>query len=234
MSLACLAAAKEKLPAPSFVAGHSLGEYTALAAAGVLDFADTIRLARERGRLMHEAGQKSQGAMSAVLGMDEDKLAEVCAETGTRIANINCPGQLVISGQRDLIARASELAKGGGARRVMPLAVSGAFHTELMRPAAAGLKTFLDGLSFAEPKVPVVANTSARPVTGGAALKAELLEQLCACVQWQRSIEYMTSQGVTTFIEIGPGKVLTGLVKRINSEAEIKNVGEAELVDSGS
>jgi len=230
MSLACLVVAQDRLYAPSFVAGHSLGEYTALATAGVLDFANTIRLARERGRFMREAGQKSPGAMAAVLGMNEDKLGEVCAATGTRIANINCPGQLVISGHCDAIAHALDLARSVGARRVLPLAVSGAFHTELMRPALAGLKHIIDGLSFAEPKIPIIANTSAKPIVSAEVLKAELLEQLCACVQWQSSVEYMISQGVTTFIEIGPGKVLSGLIKHTNPEVEIRNIGEAELV----
>ncbi|MFH0941887.1 MAG: ACP S-malonyltransferase [Chloroflexota bacterium] len=230
VSLACLAAARDKLPAPAFVAGHSLGEYTALAASGALDFAATISLVRERGRLMHEAGRKSPGAMVAVLGMAEDKLAEICAATGTKIANINCPGQLVVSGNSDGVARASELARNGGARKVVPLAVSGAFHTELMRPAASGLRRFLEGLVFNEPRVPIVANTTAEPVTGGEALKTELLEQLCTCVQWQRSVEYMIARGVTIFIEIGPGKVLGGLIKRINPEVEIQNIGDAEAI----
>lgn len=230
MSLACFAAVRDRLPAPAFVAGHSLGEYTALAAAGALDFTTAIGLARERGRLMHEAGRKSPGAMVAVLGMAEDKLAGICAATGTKIANINCPGQLVVSGSRDGVAHASELAKAGGARRVVPLAVSGAFHTELMRPAADGLRRFLEGLVFNEPEVPIVANATAGPVASGKALKAELLEQLCACVQWQRSVEYMISHGVTRFIEIGPGKVLSGLIKRISPEVETQNIGDAEAI----
>lgn len=232
MSLACMAAARDRLPEPSFVAGHSLGEYTALAAGGVLDFAKTIRLARERGRLMHKAGIKSPGAMVAVIGMDEDKLARICVTTGTQIANINCPGQLVISGSSDAVARASEIARGSGARRLVPLAVSGAFHTELMRPAASGLGQFLEDFVFNEPKVPIVANTSAKVVTNGAALKTELLEQLCACVQWQRSVEYIISQGVTTFIEFGPGKVLCGLIKRINPEVDIQNIGDAGAINN--
>lgn len=232
MSLACLAASRDQLPPPSFTAGHSLGEYTALAAAGVLDFASTVRLARERGRLMHEAGLKSPGAMVAVLGMEEDRLTAICALAGVQIANLNCPGQLVISGSREGIARASELAKNAGAKRLVSLAVSGAFHTELMRPAAIGLARFLDDLYFAEPKFPVVANTTGQPVTNVAALKTELLEQLCSCVQWQRGVEYMASQGVTTFIEIGPGKVLGGLIKRINPEVETRNIGDAAAVNN--
>ncbi|RJQ39112.1 MAG: [acyl-carrier-protein] S-malonyltransferase [Dehalococcoidia bacterium] len=232
MSLACLVSARDKLPVPAFVVGHSLGEYTALAAAGVIGFADAIRLARERGRLMHEAGLQSPGAMVAVLGMDEDKLAPICAASGVQIANINCPGQLVISGSREGIARASDLAKSAGAKRLVPLAVSGAFHTELMRPAAGGLAQFLDGLVFAEPEVPIVANTTAEPVDSGAALKSELKEQLCRCVRWQRSVEYMVDDGVTTFIEIGPGKVLSGLIKRINPGVETQNIGDAVTINN--
>lgn len=230
VSLACLAAVRDKLPAPAFVAGHSLGEYTALAVSGALDFNTAVSLARERGRLMHEAGCQSPGSMAAVLGIDEDKLAGICAETGTRIANINCPGQLVVSGHTGGVARAVEMAKAGGARRVVPLAVSGAFHTELMRPAALGLSQFLDDLDFGEPEVPIIANTTAEPVAGGEALKSELLEQLCNCVQWQRSVEYMISRGVNTFIEIGPGKVLSGLIKRINPEVETRNIGDAAVI----
>jgi [acyl-carrier-protein] S-malonyltransferase len=231
VSLACLAAVRDKLPPPAFVAGHSLGEYTALAVSGALDFTTTISLARERGRLMHEAGCQLPGVMVAVLGMTEDKLAEICTVTGTRIANINCPGQLVVSGNSDGVARAVEMAKSDGARKVLPLAVSGAFHTEMMRPAASGLHRFLQGLVFNDPQVPIVANTTAEPVAGGEALKSELLEQLCNCVQWQRSVEYMISRGVTTFIEIGPGKVLSGLIKRINPEVETQNIGDAEAIN---
>ena len=232
VSLACLAAARDSLPPPSFMAGHSLGEYTALAASGTLDTPTTIKLAWERGRLMQEAAGKSPGAMVAVLGMAESRLAEICAETGTRVANINCPGQLVVSGHRDGVERAAELARDGGAHRAVPLAVSGAFHTDLMQPAVAGLRRVLNGVTFNRPEVPIIANPTAEPVTDGAMIEAELLEQLCHCVQWQRSVEYMIASGVTTFIEIGPGKVLSGLIKRISSEVKTLSIGDVAAINN--
>lgn len=231
-SLACLAVARDSLPTPAFVGGHSLGEYTALAASGALDFTTAIKLARERGRLMQEAAGKSPGAMVAVLGMDEARLAGVCAATGTSVANINCPGQLVVSGHRHDVARAAALARDGGALRAVSLAVSGAFHSDLMRPAVIGLRKALSSVDFSPPEVPIVANTTAEPITDGGRIKTELLEQLCHCVQWQRSVEYMISRGVNKFIEIGPGKVLSGLIKRISPEVETLNIGDAAAINS--
>jgi len=233
VSWACLEAAREvsrDFPSPVFVAGHSLGEYTALAAAGVLDFATAVYLARERGRLMHEAGLNRPGSMAAVIGFDEALLAEVCRSTDTHIVNINCPGQLVISGGRENMAQAMEMAKAKGAPRVIPLPVSDAFHTPLMQPAVEGMTEILGNLSFREPIIPIIANTTAQPLTTAEAVKAELLRQLCHCVQWQRSIEYMIAEGVSTFIEIGPGKVLTGLIKRINKDVETINIGDSQAV----
>ena len=237
VSLACLKATQdiaddETMPLPTFVAGHSLGEYTALAAADVLDFTTAVYLARERGRLMHEAGQKNPGSMVAVIGLDEKLLAEVCDETDTKIANINCPGQLIISGAKENLTKAAELAEAKGAYRTIPLQVSGAFHTLLMEPAANGLSEAIASLSFRQPSVPIIANTNAQPMTTAEIIKAELLEQLCNCIQWQRSIEYMINNGVTTFIEIGPGKVLTGLIKRINKGVNTLNIGDAQAIKS--
>lgn len=237
MSLACLkaideASGKNKLPPPAFVAGHSLGEYTALAAAEVLDFATTIYLARERGRLMHEAGLKSPGGMVAIIGLDEASLAEVCAETDTRIANFNCPGQLVISGAKENVAKAADLASDRGANRTIPLQVSGAFHTPLMQPAVDGMSEIIAGLSFHDPVIPVIANTTARPLTNAEEVKAELLRQLCNGIEWQRSIEYMITEGSPVFIEIGPGKVLSGLIKRIDKNVKTLNIGDAEAINN--
>jgi len=233
-SLALLEASKEiagdKLPSPAFVAGHSLGEYAALAAAGVFDYATAIRAARERGRLMHEAGQARPGSMAAIIGMEETLLAEVCRETGTCMANINCPGQIVISGAVDNIARATELAKEKGASRAIPLQVSGAFHSPLMQPAVDGMTEFLTTIEINEPQIPIVANTTAEPVSTAAAVKTELIDQLANPVQWHRSVEYMINDGVTTFIEIGPGKVLTGLLKRINKGIPTINIGDLESI----
>ncbi len=235
VAYACLAAARElngaNLPRPAFLAGHSLGEYTALAVAGVIDFPAAVRLARERGRLMHEAGQKRAGAMAAVLGLDEDNLAGICRETETVMANVNCPGQIVISGAAANIAKAMEKATAAGASRVVALQVSGAFHSPLMVPAVEGMKQYLDATEFKTPAIPVVGNVTGRPLADGAAVRKELIDQLTNPVQWQRTIEYMLDNGVTTFIEIGPGRVLTGLIRRINKEATTINIGDLAAVE---
>jgi [acyl-carrier-protein] S-malonyltransferase len=232
VSFACLEASREmgNLPSASFVAGHSLGEYTALAAAGVLDFDHTVYLARERGRLMHEAGQITPGGMAAIIGLDEAPLAELCAETGAKVANINCPGQIVISGAEENLNQAVELAKSRGAHRAITLQVSGAFHTKLMQPAVDGMAEIMAKLEFKDPTTPIIGNTTAQPLTTAAAVKEELLNQLCNCVQWQRSVQCMIGQGVNAFVEIGPGKVLAGLIKRIDRGVKILNIGDAESV----
>ncbi len=233
VSLVCWQVANEiagsRLPTPAFVAGHSLGEYTALAVAGVLDFGTTIYLARERGRLMHEAGQLRPGAMAAIIGLDEASVAEACHQTGTWMANINCPGQIAISGAVQSMTQAMDLVKTRGARAI-PLQVSGAFHTPLMQSARQGMTDIVGKLAFREPSLTIVGNTAAQPLTTSQSIKAELLEQLCHCVQWQRSIEYMIGEGVSTFIEVGPGKVLTGLIKRINRDVKTVNIGDMETV----
>jgi [acyl-carrier-protein] S-malonyltransferase len=233
VSFACLEASRSVnpgLPLASFVAGHSLGEYTALAVAGVLDFATTVYLARERGRLMHEAGQITPGGMAAIIGLDESPLAEVCEQTGARIANINCPGQIVISGAENNLNQAVDLVKARGAYRAIPLQVSGAFHTSLMQPAVDGMAEIIATLSFSEPTVPIIGNTTAQPLTTAESIKQELLSQLCNCVQWQSSVEYMVNDGVSTFIELGPGKVLAGLIKRIDKNVKIINIGDADAI----
>ena len=235
VSCACLEAIGEaghKLPSPTFVAGHSLGEYTALAAARVLDFATTVHLARERGRLMYEAGLRQPGSMMAIIGLDEAILTEVCQTTDTRIANFNCPGQLVISGTKENLDKATELAQAKGASRTIPLAVSGAFHTPLMQPAVDGMGEIITTLDFQNPTVPIIANTTAQPLTTAEQLKPELTTQLCNGIQWQRSIEYMIDNGISTFIEIGPGRVLSGLIKRIDKNANTLNIGDTEAIRS--
>jgi [acyl-carrier-protein] S-malonyltransferase len=235
VSYACLKAAQETgkgLPAPAFVAGHSLGEYTALAAADTLDFADTVRLARERGRLMYEAGLKQPGTMAAIIGLDESVLTEICQQTDTCIANYNCPGQLVISGATAKVEQAVELAQEKGASRTVPLPVSGAFHSPLMQSAVDGMAEILPTISFRDPSIPIIANVTALSLTTGEAVRAELLDQLRSSVQWQRSVEYMLGQGVTGIIEIGPGRVLTGLMRRIDRSVETVNIGDAEAVQA--
>jgi [acyl-carrier-protein] S-malonyltransferase len=233
-SFACLQASREvcrgSLPEPDFVAGHSLGEYTALGVSGVFDFTTTVRLARERGRLMHEAGQARLGSMAAIIGLDETLLAGVCQKSDTVIANINSPGQIVISGAAENMVRAMEMATDAGASRVIPLQVSGAFHSPLMQPAVEGITEYISALSIQEPTIPVIGNTTATPMTTAESVKAELINQLSNPVQWQRTVEYIFNKGVPTFIEIGPGKVLTGLIRRINKEAKTINIGDLEAV----
>ena len=233
-SYACLQATREIagkcLPEASFLAGHSLGEYTALAVAGVFDFSRAVRLARERGRLMHEAGQLQSGSMAAIIGLDESLLAEVCQKTDTVLANINCPGQIVISGAADNIAKAVEMATAAGAKRAIELQVSGAFHSPLMKPAVDGLIKYLEETEFKDPAIPVIGNMTGEPLSTVAEVKTELRNQLTNPIQWQRTVEYIYGQGVPTFIEIGPGKVLTGLIRRINNEARTINLNDLESI----
>jgi [acyl-carrier-protein] S-malonyltransferase len=232
VSIACLRAASEvnHTVSPSFVAGHSLGEYTALVAANVLGFADAIRLVRERGRLMQKAGEIKPGGMAAVIGLDEAVLREICRESGAEIANFNCSLQIVISGSKEALARAMELAKARDARRVIPLQVSGAFHSTLMQPTIEGLSQAIAQINFRTPEVPIVVNSTAQPVTTAEGVKEELLRQLCNCVQWQPSVEYMVEEGVSTFIEIGPGQVLSGLIKRISNKVQVINMSDPESI----
>ncbi len=233
VSLACLAAVREVntgMPSARFVAGHSLGEYTALAVSDVFDFKMAVYLARERGRLMHEADKVRPGSMAAVIGLEESPLHEICQQTGTCIANMNSPGQLVIGGDSDGVTKAMEMARDRGAARVIALAVSAAFHTPLMQPVVESMSGIISRLAFAEPAIPIIANTTARPLTTSEAVKGELVQQLCNCVLWQNSVEYMIGEGVDTFIEIGPGKVLAGLIKRTNREVRTINIGDVEAV----
>jgi [acyl-carrier-protein] S-malonyltransferase len=218
------------LPTPSFVAGHSLGEYTALAAAGVIDFATAIFLTRERGRLMHQVGLENPGGMTAIIGLDEELLVEICKQTDTTIANANCPGQLVISGEMGKLSRATELAEVKGAYRVIPLQVSGAFHSHCMQPAADSLAEIIATIPFAAPQIPIVANSTASEITTTDMIRKELLNQLCNTVQWQRSIEFMIDNGVSNFIEIGPGRVLSGLIKRINRYVSTMSICNVEAI----
>ncbi|MDD4924187.1 MAG: ACP S-malonyltransferase [Dehalococcoidales bacterium] len=234
-SIALLSAAEEQVgsryfPKPCYVAGHSLGEYTALAVAGVLPIAETVCLARERGRLMYQAGQINPGSMAAIIGLDENTLAEICDQSETYIANYNCPGQMVISGKTENIEKAGEMAKTGGAMRVIPLQVSGAFHTPLMSPASQGLSDYISVINFKDADIPIIANTTAQAITSSDSIKQELINQLCQSVQWQSSIEFMINDGVDTFIEIGPGKVLCGMIKRINKEVRTINICDIESI----
>jgi len=233
-SIACLRAVQqasnENLPSPSFIAGHSLGEYTALVAADVLSLSDAVRLVRERGRLMHKAGEKNQGSMLAIIGLEKSAVEDVCLQSGTEISNVNCPGQIVISGAIDALTEASKLAKIKGARRVIPLKVSGAFHSSLMESIMDEFSEAISNFVFRPPSVPIIANVTTRPLTDVDSIRAELLYQLRRCIQWQPSVEYMVQNGVNSFYEIGPGSVLSGLIKRINSEVQTFSISGVENI----
>ena len=231
-SIAILGALRERwaaaglaAPRPAFVAGHSMGQYSAMVAAGALSLADGLRLVRERGRLMQASGQGRDGAMAALIGLDDARLPELvagAAEYGVFVvANRNAPGQVVISGERPAIEAGAELAKALGAKRAIVLPVSVAAHSPLMAEAAEGMRAALAGITFRDPDVPLLANADGRPIETAEGCRAELVEHLTAGVDWIRIVERMTAAGVTTFVEIGPGRVLTGLIKRIAPEAEV-------------
>ena len=235
VSLACALVIKEQLGPkatahPTMMAGHSLGEYTALAVAGVLDVADTAKLVSARGELMQEACDRNPGTMAAVLGLDEMTLEEIARETGTYVSNVNTAEQIVVSGDRIAVARALDLASARGAKKVLPLRVGGAFHSGLMEPARAGLVEAVNSLTFNDPKVPIIANCTGEPLTTADSVKRELVAQICGCVQWKRSIDYMVGSGVSNFIEVGPGKALSGMVKRISRDAKVTSVGDMDSI----
>lgn len=213
---------------PAFTAGHSLGEYSALVCAGSLAFADAVRTVRQRGTFMQEAVPVGTGAMAAMLGIEREELESICAEAArgevVSVANYNSPGQIVIAGNADAVARAIELAKARGFRKAMPLPVSAPFHCALMQPAAERLATVLAEIAVADPQVPVISNVDALPNKAGARVRELLVQQVCAPVRWDESVQRMVELGVTRFIEIGPGKVLAGLVKRINKDVGVVNV----------
>lgn len=235
-SIAVLAAFREQRPdfTPDYVAGHSLGEYSALVAAGALSFADAVKTVRARGQFMEEAVPAGEGAMAAVLNLDRAELHAVCEEVTAaghpvQLANLNSPGQIVISGSAEGVKQAGEKAKAAGAKRVLPLNVSGPFHSSLMSPAADKLHGVLAGVTVADAKVPVVANVTARPVSEAALIVDSLVKQVSAPVLWEDSVQWMVEQGVTTFVEIGPGKVLSGLIKKIApAETTILSVQDGE------
>lgn len=233
-SLALLKVATEVSPQllerPAFVAGHSLGEYSALVAAGSLPFEEAIRLLRIRGELMQAAGEKNPGTMAAVLGLDLADCEEICREAGAEVCNVNAPGQIVIGGRREAVVRALDYAKARGAVKVIPLSVSGAFHSSLMRPAADGMVQPVATATLADPAVPVVLNVSATPTQDEMAIRHELVDQVCRPVQWSRTVEFLGEQGVETFIEFGPGRVLTAIIKRMLRKSHCINVNDASSV----
>ncbi|MBM3244258.1 MAG: ACP S-malonyltransferase [Candidatus Omnitrophica bacterium] len=208
----------------SFAAGLSLGEYTALVACGAISFEDGLRIVRKRGEIMEEAANRHPGAMAAVLDLSSEILKEICVKTGAEIANLNAPGQTVISGKVEAVTQASEMFLEAGAKRVIPLEVSGGFHSSLMFEASAELKKVLDGVSFSAPVVPIISNFTAKPEYGIPEVKENLVKQMYSSVRWEESMRFMLSQGVDKFYEFGPGKVLKGLMRRIDSNAHVVNI----------
>ncbi|MDP4083002.1 MAG: ACP S-malonyltransferase [Bacillota bacterium] len=216
---------------PDYVAGHSLGEYTALVASGAFTFEEGVYAVRKRGEFMEKAVPNGEGTMAAILGLDRVILGNVTDEVTdsgnpVQLANLNCPGQIVISGSRKGVELAGEKAKEAGAKRVIPLEVSGPFHSSLMKPAAIELKAVLDELNVKNAQIPVIANVSAEPVLDASEMKEKLIEQLYSPVLWEDSVQKMIDLGVDTFIEIGPGKVLSGLVKKVNRAVKTFSVSD--------
>lgn len=223
---------------PVFVAGHSMGEFSALVGAGALPFVDALRLVRERGRLMKLAGDRSPGGMAAVIGLDVEKLATLCDEVQQRtagvirIANDNCPGQTVISGDKASLALAMENAEAAGARKVVRLAVSIPAHTPLMAVVAGEFASAVDAAPITDATVPLVANVIAQPIVRTDDIRAELKNQLTSGVRWTESMRYLVTQDVATVVEIGPRNVLTGLMRRIDRQVERVNVGDVAIAPS--
>src|SRR5579862_7326745 len=225
---------KEHLPSLGFeaTAGLSLGEFTALAAAGAMNFEDGLRVVRQRGRFMQEACDATRGGMAAIIGLDEAPTREVCAEAGVVLANLNCPGQLVISGEIEKINHACELAKSKGARRALPLTVAGAYHSPLMASGQIKLETELKRISVATPRVQVISNVTAKPHEQPEDIRKLLVAQVTSSVRWEESMRYLLAQGFNRFIELGPGTALSGFMKRIDKDATMLNVGDAASLEN--
>jgi len=213
-------------------AGLSLGEFTALTAAGAMSFEDGLRVVRQRGRFMQEACEVTQGSMAAVIGLDEAPTREVCAEAGVALANLNCPGQLVISGESEKILRAIDLAKARGARKAIPLPVAGAYHSPLMASAQPKLAAELAKLTLNATRVPVISNVSALPYGRPSQIGVGLVDQVTSSVRWEESVRCLVDQGFTRFIELGPGTTLTGFMKRINNDVQMLNVADVASLEA--
>jgi [acyl-carrier-protein] S-malonyltransferase len=224
---------REGVPQLEFhaTAGLSLGEFTALAAAGAFSFTDGLRVVRQRGKFMQEACEAAGGSMAAIIGLDEGPTREICEEAGVELANLNCPGQLVISGEADRITRACELAKARGAKRAIPLPVAGAYHSRLMASAQPELEQALGSIPINIPSVPVVSNVTARPHDAPSDIHRRLVEQVTHAVRWEESMRWLLGEGFTRFIELGPGTALTGFMKRISKEAVVLNVADVTSLE---
>lgn len=233
-SVACLKAALEAsnngLPEPVFLAGHDVGTYTALVAANALSLSDAVRLIRERGRLMNEAGQRVAGGMVAMSGLDIETFKNICFATGAEIAYIDAPDQVTISGTQENLTKARRLAQIKGARRIIPLRVDGPFNSTLIESALERMRNVIAEFTFNKPLIPIVANVTGQPLIDLEAIKEELVSQIVRPVQWQQAVENMIARGVTTFFEIGPGETLTKLVKRISPGAQVFNINSAQSI----
>jgi len=225
---------RERVPALKFeaTAGLSLGEFTALTAAGALSFDDGIKIVRQRGRFMQEACEITHGGMAAVIGLDEAKVREVCVESGVELANLNCPGQIVMSGASENIDAACDLAKAKGARRAVPLPVAGAYHSRLMESARPKLRAALAGISLQPPKVTVMSNVTGQPHASPSEIQQRLVEQVTSAVRWEDSMRYLLAQGFTRFIELGPGTALSGFMKLIDKNAQLLNVADVSSFEA--
>lgn len=225
---------RERIPSLNFqaTAGLSLGEFTALTAGGAISFEDGLRVVRQRGRFMQEACEATQGGMAAIIGLDEAPTREVCAETGVTLANLNCPGQIVISGAAEKIAHACDLAKAKGAKRALPLTVAGAYHSPLMASAQPKLQAELAQIHLTTPTVPVISNVTAQPHGAPNEIAKRLVEQVTSSVRWEESIRSLLAQGFTRFIELGPGTALSGFMKRIDKTVQMLNVADAASLEA--
>lgn len=225
---------RERVPNLEFAAtaGLSLGEFTALTAAGAMSFEEGLKTVRQRGQFMQEACEVTRGGMAAIIGLDEGPTREVCAAAGVELANLNCPGQLVISGEAQKIEQACEQAKAKGAKRALPLTVAGAYHSRLMASAQPKLAAVLGGVAVQTPKVTVVSNVTAQPHGGVDEIRQRLVEQVTSSVRWEESMRYLLAQGFTRFIELGPGKALSGFMKRIDPAAQMLNVADAGSLEA--
>jgi len=231
-SMALLAAALEAealARKPSFCAGHSLGEYTALVSAGALSFEDALLLVRERGQLMEEAGQEQPGTMAAIVGLDEEAVEAICAAAGAELCNYNAPGQVVVGGRPEAVETACRLAKERGGRG-LPLRVSGAFHTSLMERAAARFCEAVARFPVRDPLVPVIGNVSGAPLRTAEDVRRELREQIRRPVRWHQSVRQMLDEGIASFVEVGPGRVLTGMLKRTAPQVKAISCDSAEAL----
>ena len=234
VSWIALALLRQRVPGLEFqaTAGLSLGEFTALAAADVLSFEDGLRVVRARGRFMHEACEQTRGGMAALIGLDEAATREVCAATGVTLANLNCPGQIVISGELDRSPAAVEAAKARGARKAIPLTVAGAYHSPLMQSAQPKLAAAMAALTLNPPRVPVIANVTARPHGTPAEIRSLLVDQVTHTVRWEESLRCLLNDGFTRFIELGPGTALSGFVKRVDKSVQVLNVADVPSLEA--